>query len=71
MTPNPATPTLSTTPTAGILAVATPGATSAPVASLRSPGDQPGINVGILLAAIGAGALIGLLGTSVLRRRRE
>jgi LPXTG-motif cell wall-anchored protein len=38
---------------------------------VRSPRDQPGINVGILLAAIGAGALIGLLGTSVLRRRRE
>jgi hypothetical protein len=70
-TPEPATPTLSTTPTAGILGVATPGATAAPLASLRSPGEQPGINVGILLAAIGAGALVGLLGTSVLRRRRE
>lgn len=70
-TPHPVTPRPSTTATAGVLGVATPGATAAPLASVRSPGDQPGINVGILLAAIGAGALIGLLGTSVLRRRRE
>ncbi len=69
--PHPATPAASTTPTSGILGVATPGATAAPLASLRSPRDQPGINVGILLAAIGAGALIGLLGTTVRRRRRE
>ena len=59
---HPATPAASTTPTSGILGVATPGATAAPLASLRSPRDQPGINVGILLAAIGVGALIGLLG---------
>lgn len=69
--PNPATSTPSTTPIAGILGLATPGATAAPLASLRSPGEQPGLNVGILLAAIGAGGLIGLLGTSILRRRRE
>jgi hypothetical protein len=70
-TPHATTPTPSTTPAAGILGVVTPGATAAPLASVRSPVDQPGINVGILLAAIGAGALIGLLGASVLRRRRE
>ena len=59
----PATPTLSTTPTAGILGVATPGATVG-AAGLRCARrvSQPGINVGILLAAIGAGALLGLLG---------
>lgn len=70
-TARPATTTPSMTPTAGILGLATPGAAAAPLASVRSPGEQPGINVGILLAAIGAGALFGLLGTSVLRRRRE
>ncbi len=68
---HPATPIPSTTPTPGILGVAAPRATAAPLASVRSPSDQPGINVGILLAAIGAGALMGLLGTSVRRRRRE
>jgi hypothetical protein len=57
-------------PTAGVLGVATAGA-SAPLASVRSPGNQPGVNVGVLLAAIGAGALIGLIGARALRRRQE
>jgi hypothetical protein len=69
--PHPSATTPTAAPTAGILGIATPGATAAPLASVRSPAEQPGINVGILLAAIGAGALIGLLGISVLRRRRE
>jgi len=70
-TPHPSTATPSTAATAGVLGIATPGPTAAPVASVRSTVAQPGINVGILLAAIGAGALIGVLGISVLRRRRE
>ncbi len=62
-------PALST-PTPGVLGVATPGA-AAPLASVRSPGNQPGVNIGVLLAAIGAGALIGRLGTRAFRRRKE
>jgi len=50
-----------------ILGIATPGATAAPLASVRSPVEQAGDQCRILLAAIGAGALIGLLGISVLR----
>jgi hypothetical protein len=49
----------------------TPGSTAAPVAALRSASAQPGLNVGILLAAIGAGGLVGLLGARSLRRRRQ
>jgi hypothetical protein len=61
----------STTPTAGVLGIATPSATVAPLASLHSPASPSGVNVGLLLAAVGAGALIGLLGTRVLRRRHD
>ena len=61
----------SATSTAGVLGIATPSASVAPLASVRSPASPSGLNVGLLIAAVGAGALIGLLGTRVLRRRRD
>jgi hypothetical protein len=70
-TAHPATPPAPTTPTAGVLGVATPGATPIAVGSLRSASAPPGVNVGLLLAVVGAGGLVGLLGARVLRRRRE
>jgi hypothetical protein len=70
-TSRPATAPSITTAAAGVLGVATPGATLAPLASLRVANAQNGVNVGVLLAAIGAGALIGLLGAQALRRRRQ
>jgi hypothetical protein len=60
-----------TTPAAGVLGVATPGATPISVGSLRSASAPPGVNVGVLLAVVGAGGLFGLLGARVVRRRRE
>jgi hypothetical protein len=70
-TAHPATPSPPTTPTAGVLGVATPGATPIAVGSLGSASAPPGVNVGVLLAVVGAGGLVGLLGARVLRRRRE
>jgi hypothetical protein len=70
-TAHPATLPPPTTPTAGVLGVATPGATPIAVGSLRSASPPPGVNVGVLLAVVGAGGLVGLLGARILRRRRE
>jgi hypothetical protein len=67
--PAPQPPT--STPTAGVLGIVTPGATPAVTGALTQAIAHPGVNVGLLLAAIGAGALVGLLGTQALRRRRE
>jgi hypothetical protein len=58
-------------PTAGVLGLATPGPSARSIASLRSTGDPSGINPGLLLAAVGAGALGGLLIVGTMRRRRE
>src|SRR4029077_18295193 len=55
--------------TAGVLGVATPAAGPGSVGSLHRPGSPPGINPGLLIAAVGAGALLGLLGVRVLGRR--
>ncbi|MFZ0179023.1 MAG: hypothetical protein WAL84_04015 [Candidatus Dormiibacterota bacterium] len=70
-TAHPATAPPTPTSAAGVLGVATPGATPVSVGSLRSASAQPGVNVGVLLAVVGAGGLVGLLGSRVLRRRRE
>ena len=70
-TAHPATAPPTTTPTAAVLGVATPGATPISVGSLRSASPPTGVNVGVLLAVVGAGGLVGLLGARVLRRRRE
>jgi hypothetical protein len=64
----------STTPTSGVLGLVTPGPSAtvrATVASLSGGGEPPGINLGLLLAAIGVGGLAGLLGVRTLQRRRE
>jgi hypothetical protein len=59
------------TPASGVLGLATPGPGSAPVGALTSTRAQAGVNVGLLLAAVGAGGLVGLLGARSLRRRRQ
>jgi len=59
------------TPASGVLGVVPPSATPAAIGALTRAGAQPGIDGGLLLAAVGAGALIGLLGARSLRRRRE
>jgi hypothetical protein len=66
----PSSSTPATTPTAGVLGLVTPAATHAPVGSLSPPGDAPGFSIGLLLAAIAVGALVGLLGVRALRRPR-
>lgn len=70
-TQRPASQQPAGTPTAGVLGIATPGATPAVTGALTQSSEHAGVNVGLLLAAIGAGALVGLLGTQALRRRRE
>lgn len=70
-TSHPAAAPPTTTPTAGVLGVATSGAKPISVGSLRSAGPPPGVNLGVLLAVVGAGGLVGLLGARVVRRRRE
>jgi hypothetical protein len=70
-TSRPATPRPTTTPASGVLGRVTPGATPAPVGALRAASDRPGVNVGLLLAAVGAGGLVGVLGARSLRRRPE
>ena len=70
-TSRPAAPPPTSTPTAGVLGLVTPGATPASAGSLSPGSARPGVNLGILLAVIGAGALVGLLGTQALRRRRQ
>jgi hypothetical protein len=67
----PATQPPTSTATAGVLGVSTPGVTPATTGALTEARPQAGVNVGILLAAIAAGALVGLLGAQALRRRRE
>ncbi len=63
---------LPTTPaTAGVLGVATPAASPGSIGSLSRPGSPSGINPGLLLTAVGAGGLLGLLGVRILGRRRE
>jgi hypothetical protein len=57
--------------TAGVLGVATPAASPGSIGSLSRPGSPPGINPGLLLTAVGAGGLLGLLGVRTLGRRRE
>lgn len=59
----------SATPTAGVLGVATPAASPGAIGSLRRPDSPPGINVGLLLAAVGSGGLLGLLAIRILGRR--
>ncbi|MFI5284946.1 MAG: hypothetical protein ACHQ4F_01365 [Candidatus Dormibacteria bacterium] len=66
-----ATPASTTTPTAGVLGIATPEATPKALATFGPATNPPGVDIGLLLAAIGAGGLVGLLGTRALRRRRE
>ena len=66
-----ATPRPAATPASGVLGLVTPAATPAPVGALRAADDSSGVNVGLLLAAVGAGGLVGLLGARSVRRRRE
>jgi hypothetical protein len=70
-TSRPATPRPTSTPVSAVLGLATPTATPAPVGSLGAATDRPGVNLGLLLAAVGAGGLVGLLSARILRRRRE
>jgi hypothetical protein len=70
-TSRPAAPLPTSTPTEGVLGLVAPGATPASAGSLSPASARPGVNLGVLLAAIGAGALVGLLGTQALRRRRQ
>ena len=65
----PGTPTPVATPTSGVLGVVSP-ATPAPGLPIASgPRQLATVNIGVLLAAIGAGGLVGLLGMQALRRR--
>ena len=57
--------------TAGVLGVATPAASPRSIGSLSRPGSPPGINPGLLLTAVGAGGLLGLLGVRVLGKRSK
>lgn len=59
----------SATPTTEVLGVATPASSPSAVGSLSGPGSPPGINLGLLLAAVGSGGLLGLLAIRILRRR--
>jgi hypothetical protein len=55
--------------TAGVLGAATPAASPRSIGSLSRSGSPPGINPGLLLTAVGAGGLLGLLGVRILGRR--
>jgi hypothetical protein len=57
--------------TAGVLGVATPAASPGSIGSLSRPGSPPGINPGLLLTAVGAGGLLGLLAVRALGWRRR
>lgn len=57
------------TPTGAVLGVATPAASPGSIGSLSGSGSPPGINLGLLLTAVGAGGLLGLLGVRILGRR--
>jgi hypothetical protein len=60
------------TPTAGVLGLASPGASSAPVGSLAPASRQPpSITAGLIVAGVGVAGLMGLLGVQGLRRRRQ
>ncbi|MHB8488179.1 MAG: hypothetical protein ACYDCS_01600 [Candidatus Dormibacteria bacterium] len=65
-----ATPPPTATPTGDVLGLATPAASAVSVGSSPRPGAPPGISPGLLLAAVGAGGLIGLLSVRTLRRHR-
>jgi hypothetical protein len=59
-------------PTAGVLGLASPGASPAPVGSLDPASRRPpSTNVGLIVAVVGVAALMGLLGFQGLRRRRQ
>jgi hypothetical protein len=60
------------TPTAGVLGRATPGASVAPVGSIAQASRQPpSTNAGLVVAVVGVAGLMGLLGLQGLRRRRQ
>ena len=69
--PGAATHSATTAPTAGVLGLVTPGPRARSIASPSSTSNPSGINPGLLLAAVGAGALAGLLMVGTMRRRRE
>jgi hypothetical protein len=59
-------------PAAGVLGLASPGASAAPVASLTpASGQPPSSNTGLIVATVGIAGLIGLLGVQGLRKRRR
>jgi hypothetical protein len=60
------------TPTAGVLGLASPGASPAPLGSLAPASRQPpSTNAGLIVAGVGVAGLMGLLGVQGLRRRRQ
>jgi hypothetical protein len=60
------------TPTAGVLGLASPGASPARVGSLAPASRQPpSTNAGLIVAGVGVAGLMGLLGITGLRRRRQ
>lgn len=61
----------SATPTEAVLGVATPAASPGSIGSLSRPGSPSGVNLGLLLTAVGAGGLLGLLGVRILGHRAE
>jgi hypothetical protein len=69
--PGAATHAATSAPAGGVLGLVTPAPSARPIASLRNTSDPSGINPGLLLAAVGAGALAGLLIVGTMRRRRE
>jgi hypothetical protein len=59
-------------PTAGVLGLASPGASPASVGSLAPASRQPPLtNAGLIVAVVGVASLMSLLGFLGLRRRRE
>jgi hypothetical protein len=60
------------TPTAGVLGLASPGASPASVGSLATASRHPpSTNAGLIVAVVGVAGLMGLLGFQGLRRRRQ
>jgi hypothetical protein len=61
-----------TSPAAGVLGLASPGAGAAPVSSLApARGQPPPSTTGLVVATVGIAGLVGLLGIQGLRRRRR
>lgn len=61
-----------TSPAAGVLGVASPGASAAPVGSLTPASRRPpSTQAGLIVAAVGIAGLVGLLGLEGRRRRRQ